>query len=63
MGLGILFDVEEIFGLVYFVLVYIFRIFKFVLFKNKVFVIGEVGIEYELRSENVFFIGGIDFVF
>ncbi|KAK4639537.1 p-nitrophenyl phosphatase [Podospora bellae-mahoneyi] len=59
-GLGIPSDVEEIFGSAYSASVYISRILKLAPPKNKVFVIGEAGIEHELRSENVPFIGGTD---
>ena len=59
-GLGIPSDVEEIFGSAYSSAIYISRILKLAPPKNKVFVIGEAGIEHELRSENVPFIGGTD---
>lgn len=59
-GLGIPSDVEEIFGSAYSSAIYISRILKLSPPKNKVFVIGEAGIEHELRSENVPFIGGTD---
>lgn len=39
---------------------YIARIMKLQAPKNKVFVLGETGIEQELKSENVPFIGGTD---
>ncbi|KAK3990622.1 HAD-like domain-containing protein [Cladorrhinum sp. PSN332] len=59
-GLGIPSDVEEIFGSAYSASIYISRILKLEAPKNKVFVIGEAGIEQELKSENVPFIGGTD---
>src|SRR5690348_10008566 len=55
-GLGIPSNVEEIFGSAYSSAIYISRILKLSPPKNKVFVIGEAGIEHELRSENVPFI-------
>ncbi|KAM7197740.1 4-nitrophenylphosphatase [Rhypophila sp. PSN 637] len=57
---GIKSDVEEIFGSAYSSAIYISRILKLPPGKNKVFVVGESGIENELRSENVPFIGGTD---
>lgn len=59
-GLGIPSNVEEIFGSAYSASIYISRILKLAPPKNKVFVIGEAGIESELRSEGVSFIGGTD---
>jgi 4-nitrophenyl phosphatase len=59
-GLGIPSDAEEIFGSAYSSAIYISRILKLEAPKNKVFVIGEAGIEHELRSENIPFIGGTD---
>ncbi|KAH8894781.1 4-nitrophenylphosphatase [Thozetella sp. PMI_491] len=59
-GLGIPSDVEEIFGSAYSSAIYISRILKLPPGKNKVFVLGEAGIENELRVENVPFIGGTD---
>jgi len=58
--MGIPSKVDEIFGSAYSAAVYIARILKVPPPKNKVFVIGEVGIETELRSEGVEFIGGTD---
>jgi 4-nitrophenyl phosphatase len=52
--------VEDIFGSAYSSAVYISRILKLPPGKNKVFVIGEEGIEKELQSEGVAFIGGTD---
>lgn len=51
---------EEIFGSSYSAAIYISRILKLEAPKNKVYVLGESGIEEELRSENVSFIGGSD---
>lgn len=59
-GLGIPSNVEEIFGSAYSASIYISRILKLAPPKNKVFVIGEAGIESELRSEGISFIGGTD---
>ncbi|KAF2141944.1 uncharacterized protein K452DRAFT_287134 [Aplosporella prunicola CBS 121167] len=52
--------VEEVFGSSYSAAVYISRILKLPAPKNKVFVLGESGIEQELATENVPFIGGTD---
>ncbi|GLI74492.1 p-nitrophenyl phosphatase [Penicillium ochrochloron] len=59
-GLGIPSNVEEIFSSSYSSSIYISRILKLPENKRKVYVIGESGIEQELRSENVPFIGGTD---
>ncbi|KAL2263216.1 hypothetical protein VTK26DRAFT_7710 [Humicola hyalothermophila] len=59
-GLGIPSGTEEIFGSAYSAAIYISRILKLAPPRNKVFVIGEAGIENELRSENIPFIGGTD---
>ncbi|KAI1089692.1 4-nitrophenylphosphatase [Rostrohypoxylon terebratum] len=59
-ALGIPSDVEEIFASAYSSAIYISRILKLPAPKNKVFVIGESGIESELRTEGVSFIGGTD---
>ncbi|KXX72855.1 4-nitrophenylphosphatase [Madurella mycetomatis] len=59
-SLGIPSNEEEIFGSAYSSAIYISRILKLAPPKNKVFVIGEAGIEKELRSENITFIGGTD---
>ncbi|EED12246.1 4-nitrophenylphosphatase [Talaromyces stipitatus ATCC 10500] len=59
-GLGIPSNVEEIFSSSYSASIYISRILKLPADKPKVFVIGETGIEQELRNENVPFIGGTD---
>lgn len=59
-GLGIPSTVEEIFSSSYSSSIYISRILQLPANKRKVFVIGESGIEQELQSENVPFIGGTD---
>ncbi|KAK1751739.1 4-nitrophenylphosphatase [Echria macrotheca] len=59
-SLGIPTSTEEIFGSAYSAAIYISRILKLSPPKNKVYVIGEAGIEQELRTENVPFIGGTD---
>ncbi|WPA96398.1 uncharacterized protein RHO25_001005 [Cercospora beticola] len=51
---------EEVFGSSYSAAVYIARIMKLQAPKNKVFVLGETGIEQELQSEGVPYIGGTD---
>ncbi|KAJ5594106.1 4-nitrophenylphosphatase [Penicillium hispanicum] len=59
-SLGIPSTVEEVFSSSYSSSIYISRILKLPENKRKVYVIGETGIEQELRSENVPFIGGTD---
>ncbi|PLB38367.1 4-nitrophenylphosphatase [Aspergillus candidus] len=59
-SLGIPSSAEEIFSSSYSASIYISRILSLPPNKRKVFVIGETGIEQELRSENVPFIGGTD---
>lgn len=51
---------DDVFGSSYSAAIYINRILKLEPPKNKVFVFGEAGIEAELRSENVPFVGGTD---
>lgn len=58
--MGIPAKVDEIFASAYSSAIYISRILKLPAPKNKVFVIGEAGIETELRTEGVDFIGGTD---
>ncbi|KAL4755493.1 hypothetical protein BDW72DRAFT_2450 [Aspergillus terricola var. indicus] len=58
--LGIPATTEEIFSSSYSASIYISRILNLPANKRKVFVLGETGIEQELRSENVPFIGGTD---
>lgn len=53
-------DQDEIFGSSYSAAIYISRILRLQPPKNKVFVLGEAGIEEELASENVPYIGGTD---
>ncbi|KAI0423492.1 4-nitrophenylphosphatase-like protein [Xylaria sp. FL1042] len=59
-GMGIPSNVEEIFASAYSSAIYISRILKLPGPRNKVFVLGESGIEQELRTESVPFIGGTD---
>jgi 4-nitrophenyl phosphatase len=59
-GMGVPSSVDEIFASAYSSAIYIARIMALPPPKNKVFVIGEAGIETELRSEGVQFIGGTD---
>ncbi|SPO00527.1 probable 4-nitrophenylphosphatase [Cephalotrichum gorgonifer] len=59
-GLGISADTDDVFGSAYSSAIYISRILELPPNKRKVFVLGEAGIETELRSENVPFIGGTD---
>ncbi|KAL4901332.1 hypothetical protein BDW74DRAFT_160260 [Aspergillus multicolor] len=59
-ALGIPANTEEIFSSSYSASIYISRILTLPENKRKVFVLGETGIEQELRSENVPFIGGTD---
>ena len=51
---------EEVFGSSYSAAIYISRILKLQPPKNKVYVLGETGVEQELDSENVPHIGGTD---
>lgn len=59
-SMGIPSNVEEIFASAYSSAIYISRILKIPPPKNKVFVIGEIGIETELKTEGIEFIGGTD---
>ncbi|KAE8451278.1 hypothetical protein EG329_004443 [Mollisiaceae sp. DMI_Dod_QoI] len=59
-SMGIPSNVEEIFASAYSSAVYISRILKIPPPKNKVFVIGEAGIETELKTEGIEFIGATD---
>lgn len=59
-SMGIPSEVEEIFGSAYSSAIYIARIMNLPAPKNKVFILGEGGIETELKSEGVEFIGGTD---
>jgi 4-nitrophenyl phosphatase len=58
--LGIQCEVDDVFGSSYSSAIYISRILKLPPGKNKVFVIGEVGVEKELESEGIPYIGGTD---
>jgi 4-nitrophenyl phosphatase len=58
--MGIPSNVDEIFASAYSSAIYIARILKLPAPKNKVFVLGESGIETELKSEGIEFIGGTD---
>ncbi|OCK87697.1 4-nitrophenylphosphatase [Cenococcum geophilum 1.58] len=58
--MGIPCKVDEVFGSSYSAAVYIARILKLPAPKNKVYVLGESGIEQELASEGVQFVGGTD---
>ncbi|KAI0024774.1 4-nitrophenylphosphatase [Xylariomycetidae sp. FL0641] len=59
-ALGIPSNVEEIFASAYSSAIYISRILQLPAPKNKVFVLGESGIENELRTEGIQFVGGTD---
>lgn len=59
-SMGIPSNVDEIFGSAYSAAIYIARILELPPPRNKVFVLGESGIEIELRSEGVSFICGSD---
>ncbi|KAL1899427.1 p-nitrophenyl phosphatase [Sporothrix stenoceras] len=57
---GIPCQIEDIFGSSYSAAIYISRILKLQAPRNKVFVLGEAGIEAELESEGIPYIGGTD---
>ncbi|KAF3770018.1 hypothetical protein M406DRAFT_34892 [Cryphonectria parasitica EP155] len=57
---GITCTEEDVFGSSYSAAIYISRILQLPAPRNKVFVLGEAGIEAELRSEGVSFLGGTD---
>lgn len=57
---GIACSQDDVFGSSYSAAIYINRILKLQPPRNKVFVLGEAGIEAELRSESVPFVGGTD---
>ena len=59
-GMGIEAYENEVFGSSYSAAVYIARIMKLEPPKNKVFVLGETGVEQELQAEGVSFCGGTD---
>ena len=58
--LGIPSTADDVFGSAYSAAIYISRILKLPPGKDKVFVLGESGIEQELKSEGVPFIGATD---
>lgn len=58
--MGIAASDDDVFGSSYSAAVYIARILKLPAGKNKVFVLGEAGIEKELAAENIPFLGGTD---
>lgn len=59
-GMNIQCTPDDVFGSSYSASIYISRILKLPAGKNKVFAIGESGMEQELAAENVPFIGGTD---
>ncbi|KAL1997832.1 hypothetical protein VTN02DRAFT_649 [Thermoascus thermophilus] len=59
-GMGLPSSVDEIFSSSYSAAIYISRILQLPANKRKVFVLGETGIEQELRSENIPVVGGTD---
>ncbi len=59
-GLGIRAEPDDVFGSSYSAAVYISRILELPAGKEKVFVLGEAGVEQELSSEGVSYIGGTD---
>ena len=59
-SMGIPSRVDEIFASAYSSAIYIARILRLPAPRNKVFVLGESGIESELRAEGVPFLGGTD---
>ena len=59
-SMGIAANEEEVFGSSYSAAVYISRIMKLSPPQNKVYVLGESGVEQELQAENVPFCGGTD---
>jgi 4-nitrophenyl phosphatase len=59
-GANIPCDVEDVFGSSYSAAIYISRILKPPTGKHKVFVLGESGVEQELESEGVPYVGGTD---
>lgn len=58
--LGIPAEVEDVFGSAYSAAIYVSRIMELPPNKRKVFVIGESGLETELSTEGVSYIGGTD---
>lgn len=59
-NMGIPATEEEVFGSSYSAAIYISRILALPPPKNKVFILGESGIEAELSSENIPYLGGSD---
>ncbi|KAF2771035.1 2-phosphoglycolate phosphatase, partial [Teratosphaeria nubilosa] len=59
-SMGITAKEDEVFGSSYSAAIYISRIMKLHVPKNKVYVLGESGVEQELASESVPFCGGTD---
>lgn len=59
-GMGIQCSEDEVFGSSYSAAIYISRILKLEPPKNKVYVLGESGVEQELESEKVPYCGGTD---
>ncbi|KAK4539245.1 hypothetical protein LTR36_000851 [Oleoguttula mirabilis] len=59
-SMGIAAKEEEVFGSSYSAAIYIARIMKLEAPKNKVYVLGESGVEQELESEKVPYCGGTD---
>ncbi|OQO12614.1 hypothetical protein B0A48_02076 [Cryoendolithus antarcticus] len=59
-GMGISAEEEEVFGSSYSAAIYIARILALPPPKNKVYVLGESGVEQELQSENISYCGGTD---
>ena len=62
-SLGIPSNEDEIFGSAYSSAIYITRVLKLPAPKNKVFVLGENGIQKELESEGLEVVGGTDLAF
>ncbi|MCJ1355221.1 MAG: hypothetical protein MMC33_005212 [Icmadophila ericetorum] len=59
-GMGVPATVEEVFNSSYSASIYISRLLPLPANKRTVFVLGETGIEQELRAENLHYIGGTD---
>ncbi|KAI9842390.1 MAG: hypothetical protein M1838_003160 [Thelocarpon superellum] len=59
-GMGIPATEDEVFGSAYSAAIYISRILALPAPRNKVFVLGEAGLEHELASESIQYIGGTD---
>ena len=63
VGMGMPATEDEIFGSAYSAAIYIGRILSLPGPRNKVFVLGEAGLEHELASESVRYTGGTDRAF